>query len=223
MNKRKIGSIKGMPVVEGYPDEVTKHEYHYKEDNDGNITLSKRNNKGDLESIGGGNSSSGNSDLEILYYKNGLYGVDLNSLPNDERFIIDSFFYCSYAILNINDVIVPDYGKLYSSTIIGKSENDIINANIYFKLDYTNIKAFSEYKTEKEMKISYNNTINSFEFPAQSFIENYKYYGIKVGEVRDGIPVPEDVVVEMNRHLDILYKYFIPITKEEYDNLAKQN
>lgn len=67
MSKRKIGSIKGMPVVEGYPNEVTKHEYHYKEDNDGNITLSKRDSKGNLESTGGDNSSNTGNNIEQSY------------------------------------------------------------------------------------------------------------------------------------------------------------
>lgn len=224
MSKRKIGSIKGMPVVEGYPNEVTKHEYHYKEDNDGNITLSKRDNKGNLESTGGGNSSTSNSDLEILYYKNDLYGVNWNSLPEDEQDAIHMFFYCRDAILSINDIILPNFSKLYSAISIGKSDNSFITANSQFKIDFIkDVKAFSEYKTAKEIKMSYNDIFYSFEFPTQSFIENYKYYNIKMWEVKVGTPMTEDMLAVINYHVSVLYKYFIPITKEEYDNLAKQN
>lgn len=29
---KKIGELKGKPIIEGNPNEVTKHEYHYKEE-----------------------------------------------------------------------------------------------------------------------------------------------------------------------------------------------
>lgn len=63
--KQRIGSIYGKPVVEGSPNEVKKNEIHYIENN-GSITLSKRNSNNELESISGG-SSSGNT--KMLYFR----------------------------------------------------------------------------------------------------------------------------------------------------------
>lgn len=62
---KKIGEIKGVPVVEGNINEVTKNQIHYKED-EGSIQLSKRGYNNKLNSITSGSSES----LESYnYYK----------------------------------------------------------------------------------------------------------------------------------------------------------
>ena len=63
---RKIGEIKGVPVVEGNVNEVTKNQIHYKEE-EGGIQLSKRNNENKLNSITSGSSDSGG--VKEYYYK----------------------------------------------------------------------------------------------------------------------------------------------------------
>ena len=65
---KKIGEIKGVPVVEGNINEVTKNQIHYKEDS-GNIQLSKRGNDNKLNSVTGSSSSGGDSKHRIEYYK----------------------------------------------------------------------------------------------------------------------------------------------------------
>lgn len=61
---KKIGEIKGVPVVEGNINEVTKNQIHYKEDS-GNIQLSKRGNDNKLNSVTG---SSGGGSSRVEYY-----------------------------------------------------------------------------------------------------------------------------------------------------------
>lgn len=63
---KRIGSIKGVPVIEGNTNEVKKDQIHYKEDQDGTITLSKRDSSNTIKSISGGKSDGGAS---FLYYK----------------------------------------------------------------------------------------------------------------------------------------------------------
>lgn len=63
---KRIGIIKGVPVIEGNTNEVKKDQIHYKEDQDGTITLSKRDSSNTIKSISGGKSDGGTS---FLYYK----------------------------------------------------------------------------------------------------------------------------------------------------------
>lgn len=62
---RKIGELKGKPIVEGNPNEVKNNQIHAKTEGE-NITLSERKN-GSLETISGG--SSNNSNFEYWYVK----------------------------------------------------------------------------------------------------------------------------------------------------------
>lgn len=61
---RKIGELKGKPIIEGNPNEIKNNQIHYKE-SEGNINLSERKN-GSLETISGGSSGGGSS--KIKYY-----------------------------------------------------------------------------------------------------------------------------------------------------------
>lgn len=63
---RKIGTLKGIPVVEGNVNEVTKNQIHYKEE-EGGIQLSKRSNDNKLNSITSGSSEGGGA--KEYYYK----------------------------------------------------------------------------------------------------------------------------------------------------------
>lgn len=65
-NMRKIGEIKGVPVVEGNVNKITKNQIHYKEE-EGGIQLSKRSNDNKLNSITGGSSEGGG--VKEYYYK----------------------------------------------------------------------------------------------------------------------------------------------------------
>lgn len=63
---RKIGELKGKPIIEGNPNEVKNNQIHAKTEGGGGITLSERKN-GNLETISGGSSSGGGGKVE--YYK----------------------------------------------------------------------------------------------------------------------------------------------------------
>lgn len=89
---RKIGEIKGVPVVEGNVNEVTKNQIHYKEE-EGGIQLSKRNNENKLNSITG--SSEGGGDK--LYY----YTWNTDQYDAQISFIADIL-----SPIKINDVII---------------------------------------------------------------------------------------------------------------------
>lgn len=67
---KKIGTLKGIPVVEGNVNEVTKNQIHYKED-DGGIQLSKRDNDNKLNSI-----TSGSQDFIYVGLKNPIKNGD---------------------------------------------------------------------------------------------------------------------------------------------------
>lgn len=74
---KKIGEIKGVPVVEGNINEVTKNQIHYKEEG-GGIQLSKRGNDNKLNSVTG--SSSGGGKMEYYKLNKEKYG-DENGSP----------------------------------------------------------------------------------------------------------------------------------------------
>lgn len=65
---RKIGELKGKPIVEGNPNELKNNQIHAKTEG-GGITLSERKN-GSLETISGGSSSSGGSSKYVTKYYN---------------------------------------------------------------------------------------------------------------------------------------------------------
>ena len=63
---RKIGELKGKPIIEGNPNEIKKNQIHYKE-SDGSITLSERKEDNTLSSV---TSGSGNGEgVKEYYYK----------------------------------------------------------------------------------------------------------------------------------------------------------
>lgn len=66
---RKIGELKGKPIVEGNPNEIKKNQIHYKESDDG-ITLSERKEDNTLSSVTSGSGGGENTgQIEYLYIK----------------------------------------------------------------------------------------------------------------------------------------------------------
>lgn len=63
---RKIGELKGKPIIEGNPNEIKKNQIHYKE-SDGGITLSERKEDNTLSSVTSGSGSS--EGVKEYYYK----------------------------------------------------------------------------------------------------------------------------------------------------------
>lgn len=108
---KKIGEIKGVPVVEGNINEVTKNQIHYKEDS-GSIQLSKRGNDNKLNSVTGSSSDGSSSKYAPRYFSidfekaNGDWGK-LMTIDNDvETFKIAA----SYKYFNGCECIIAAYG-----------------------------------------------------------------------------------------------------------------
>lgn len=78
---RKIGELKGKPIVEGNPNEVKNNQIHYKE-SEGNINLSERKN-GELKSVAGATDDF----LSYRYFKNGMTTIGEGDLNVIEIFI----------------------------------------------------------------------------------------------------------------------------------------
>ena len=75
---RKIGELKGKPIIEGNPNEIKKNQIHYKEF-DGNITLSERKEDNTLSSVTSG--SGGGEGVKEYYYKVKDTAV-INAIPS---------------------------------------------------------------------------------------------------------------------------------------------
>lgn len=110
---KKIGEIKGVPVVEGDAN-LVKNQILYKETDKG-ISLSKRTN-GKLEEVSWGNSDGGNNKLHY-------YCFDLSKYEED------TFFMLSYlCFLNINSFVLPDYGRGNCILYSGRTESSLLTS-----------------------------------------------------------------------------------------------
>lgn len=77
---KKIGELKGKPIIEGNPNEIKNNQIHYKEF-EGNINLSERKN-GSLETISG--SSSGSSSKYAPRY----FSIDFNVADEGWKYLL---------------------------------------------------------------------------------------------------------------------------------------
>lgn len=71
---KKVGTIKGVPVIEGDPNEIKQGQLHYEDKGGGNIALSKRDSNNELKQISG--EQTGKGEIEYEYYcamKDGNY------------------------------------------------------------------------------------------------------------------------------------------------------
>lgn len=93
---KKIGEIKGVPVVEGDAN-LVKDQILYKETDKG-ISLSKRTN-GKLEEVSGGNN---NKEGSKLYY----YSLDVSKFKYDNTYVLTHLNF-----LNVNSFALPSMGS----------------------------------------------------------------------------------------------------------------
>jgi hypothetical protein len=124
---RKIGELKGKPIIEGNPNEIKKNQIHYKE-SDGNITLSERKEDNTLSSVTSGSGSG--EGVKEYYYK------FKESMPLDCR-----MFYQLLLLLTASkiDIIVPFLnndnkectGEVSIITIFLSQD---LNVSTYFKI-----------------------------------------------------------------------------------------
>lgn len=163
---RKIGELKGKPIVEGNSNEVKNNQIHIKTEG-GGITLSERKN-GNLETISGSSVSS-SSDIEYLQVNNlpiewvrHLLNVAIQINGRNRVLVNDNALYWGIAI--IKDLLV--------NIAIGESEEfqpmstiDYINQTIG-EDNYNNIN-----KLTKE-------DFYSLKVPYPEFTNNEKFFEI---------------------------------------------
>lgn len=121
---KKIGEIKGVPVVEGNKNEVTKNQLHYEETDNG-IQLSKRGSDNKLNSVtgsGSGGSSNGNevwyrikNYKEVDNYQSSEVDLIIETLQNSNPFNVVGYYY---------DRDYANYIKGYALPIIPKKFNN---------------------------------------------------------------------------------------------------
>lgn len=199
---KKIGEIKGVPVVEGNINEVTKNQIHYKEDS-GNIQLSKRGHDNKLNSVTGSSSSGDNGVKEYYYkfkdeYSNDIHAATIMDMP---------FLSFLHSIIGIDAVICPVYTNDGGYHSIGNSELDShfvilneIKATPYFKIVDSNTYLIGGYKD--------NHTITYDSIIAR--IGNIENRMIKSANILGG----EEAVIEC---LQMINDIIQEITKEEYE------
>lgn len=97
---RKIGELKGKPIIEGNPNEIKKNQIHYKE-SDGSITLSERKEDNTLSSV---TSGSGSGEDAFQYFK--IINTDSNFLPviGTITKIVELITYYQDSYINVNRV-----------------------------------------------------------------------------------------------------------------------
>lgn len=117
---KKIGEIKGIPVVEGNINEVIKNQIHYKETG-GGIQLSKRGNDNKLNSVTGSSSGTTSNIKHIPKY----YTIE-KDIPDEMKGFITQFGSTIKQVYNgqvmINPVIFVNNP---SFTLIGFSFNPV--------------------------------------------------------------------------------------------------
>lgn len=98
---RKIGELKGKPIIEGNPNEIKKNQIHYKE-SDGNITLSERKGDNTLSSVTSGSGSGGGGGNAFQYFKIIDTNSDLLSTLSDICKVVELISYYDDYCIKIN-------------------------------------------------------------------------------------------------------------------------
>lgn len=214
---KKIGEIKGVPVVEGDAN-LVKNQILYKETGKG-ISLSKRTN-GKLEEVSGGNGSTQNAD-GVLYYKVVKSDEEVNFMNETMTCyelvkIYNQFPHMAQFVSMI--LINPEtnkcekfYKEIHTTssgdiTTIGKVD-DIITHALYGDM----LKGFSICKEETLFHLVRSNN-------------KRVVLKIKEGTIIDKL-VSLTELYDDTEYLEIFMtafeKCFIPISKEEYNNLLE--
>lgn len=144
---KKIGEIKGVPVVEGNVNEVTKNQIHYKEE-EGGIQLSKRDNDNRLNNITSGSSEG--EGVKEYYYKM------QDSLINDKEAIVE-MTKMYYMLFNRVDTLSKLNDDVVITSICTEYSSERTSGIGYFKVvDYPfYLPSYDEYG--KLLRVTYMN------------------------------------------------------------------
>lgn len=146
---RKIGELKGKPIVEGNPNEVKNNQIHAKTEGD-NITLSERKN-GSLETISGSSSGGSSSKYAPRYFSIDWDKADENwtnifDITNDTYKVLQIF--STVKIRYEGLPVISQYGTVASTTYVEAFSyipcciNDVIYKA--FNLPYKGIVTFEQ-------------------------------------------------------------------------------
>ena len=190
---KKIGEIKGVPVVEGNINEVTKNQIHYKEDS-GSIQLSKRGNDNKLNSVTGSVGSS-----------ESVKGFQYKSTKRFWKIPYDAFTDNSWEENNHTFRLILNYVPIYSAYNSRWSDAGTENYNMYYA--YLSSYAILEYVS------SSGNLWHQLYFE-----EAYVDKEILFEGAASVIPTLENLI-KLFKDIGLdLSGFFVEITEEEYLN-----
>ena len=200
---RKIGELKGKPIIEGNPNEIKKNQIHYKE-SDGGITLSERKEDNTFSSVTSGSGSG--EGVKEYYYKFKDEYLDTN-IHNISIMGDIPILHLLHGILIIDAIICPIYTDDGGWHSVGNIElegtyviSHKIKANPYFKIIDSNIYLPGGYQDD--------NTIESNFIISR--IGNIENRIIKAAHLLGGKEAAMESLQVIN---DIVQE----ITKEEYE------
>lgn len=212
---RKIGELKGKPIIEGNPNEIKNNQIHAKTEEGGGITLSERKN-GSLETISGGNSGNASGDSEVQYYK---VVQDNNMLEEDGITAYEGF---KSILPNIMQYItIINFKLLEGSKLI--SNVFLYTGSQNFSADYTiddllnyimndKVSGICVYAGKTGLVLKRDNGYYEIEFKNNISDTVYNY----LLSLTDGSP---EAMMQLKLYSTILDKCLIQISKEEYYNL----
>jgi hypothetical protein len=191
---RKIGELKGKPIVEGNPNEIKNNQIHIKTEG-GGITLSERKN-GNLETISGG--SSGKEGNKLYYYY-----LDFSKFQGNSPYLFGWL-----KSLSVNNFNIPGLGKgNYIFIVRGSSSEGYTWADIVNQFASSSSGGFNNFPPvyfalNETSEVCFNVTgINTNVILKGNIIEQFKSLS---------------VVLEEPEFLSSLYPTFTEITEEEY-------
>lgn len=205
---RKIGELKGKPIIEGNPNEIKNNQIHAKTEG-GGITLSERKN-GSLETISGSNSGNTSGDSELQYYKVAYDGtIGFENLPKFEvvielfnafirYFNVVSFKSTNYGMLS-GEFKATGSGVLTGEYTLNRFIEEFNNKHIIGFCIYTSVCRFKDYYNQDVFETQFKNNI------LETLINNF---------YPDGMESSEYELVK-----DCFDSCLIQISKEEYYNL----
>ena len=211
---RKIGELKGKPIIEGNPNEIKNNQIHAKTEG-GGITLSERKN-GSLETISGGNSGNASGDSEVQYYK----VVKDNTMIEEAGITayegLKSVFNLIVKIITIINFKLLEGSKLISNAFWYTSSEDFstdytIDDLLNYIMDYK-VSGICVYAGKTGLDLKRDNEHYEIEFKNNISDTIYNY----LLSFTDGSP---EAMVEIKLYTTVLDKCLIPISKEEYYNL----
>lgn len=189
---KRIGSIKGVPVVEGNPNEITKNQILYKESNK-EVQLSKRDSKGQLNTITGSNSDDGDA---FVYYK-------INN-PDILEFLIHLPIVSAIVKYSTN----PDNSTIFEKVFMYNSDITSMGVETYLANFHSELNVVGIAILKKEIYIVNNSGVGEPKIILPKGGVKEKYKAIK------------ELIGLRDEEIEMFDEFIQEISKEEYYALA---